>query len=397
MIEEIIFLCNEKIEELEIAKETNLKLSRTFARLDNHLKVRRTEGEIFTKDSPDVIKLMEIGRKIGFGTKNQKETWATYDSAQIAYQNILNLINKTTMKKELDHLEGNWNDVLATMSTTKQTEKQTVIEHGEAVYEMTKKIIAGQWDEMKIPDWMLKYHTRIIVNLHPLDVIKKYNLFHDCGKPYCLIVDEDGKKHFPQHEKKSKEVFSYFHQNDNIVSNLIGSDMCLHVETADEILGHQWDIKTAMTLLLTSLAEIHANAQMFGGIESISFKMKWKKLNKRGKMLMKQFFPVEKSEHPYVYVIVRNDLSDAQKAVQGTHAAIELARNKLNSTQEHPSVIYVVVKNEKKLIKVAKELLDADINIFNFREPDIGSQMTAIITEPLIGGKREKLKRFQLL
>jgi len=41
----------------------------------------------------------------------------------------------------------------------------------------------------------------------------------------------------------------------------------------------------AATLLLTGLAEIHSNAEMFGGIESTSFKIKWKQINKRGKKI----------------------------------------------------------------------------------------------------------------
>lgn len=284
------------------------------------------------------------------------------------------------------------------MHSTQQTENQTVVQHGRAVYEMTKRIIAGQWSGMRIPEWFKEYHTRIVANLHNIDTIRRYNYLHDCGKPFCLQVSEDGRRHFPNHEQVSKEVFErFFVRTDEIAADLIGWDMCLHTETADEIKAHNWDIKTAMTLFITSLAEIHSNAEMFGGIDSVSFKMKWKKLNKRGKMFMKQYFPEDDSEHPYVYIIVRNDLSNAQKAVQGTHVAIEVARNSMDKQQEHPSVIYVIVRNEQKLINISKELLDNDIEIKVFREPDIDNEMTAIATVPLIGSKRDCLKRFQLL
>jgi hypothetical protein len=43
----------------------------------------------------------------------------------------------------------------------------------------------------------------------------------------------------------------------------------------------------AISLLITGLAEIHANAEMFGGIESTSFKMKYKQINRRGKQIIK--------------------------------------------------------------------------------------------------------------
>ena len=56
-------------------------------------------------------------------------------------------------------------------------------------------------------------------------------------------------------------------------------------------------------------------------------------------------------EHQYIYVIVRNDLSNAQKAVQSSHAVIESSRKFLPINAEHPSVIILIVKNQKKLIK----------------------------------------------
>jgi hypothetical protein len=42
-----------------------------------------------------------------------------------------------------------------------------------------------------------------------------------------------------------------------------------------------------LTLLVTSLCELHSNASMFGGIESTSFKIKYKQLDKRGNQVLK--------------------------------------------------------------------------------------------------------------
>lgn len=62
--------------------------------------------------------------------------------------------------------------------------------------------------------------------------------------------------------------------------------MCLHTDSSEQIdfnLKNVWSKKDAYTLLLVSLCEIHSNASMFGGIESVSFKSKWKKIDQRGK------------------------------------------------------------------------------------------------------------------
>ena len=103
-------------------------------------------------------------------------------------------------------------------------------------------------------------------------------------------------------------------------------------------------------------------------------------------------------EHKYMYVIVRNDLSPAQRAVQASHAAIESTRKYLSDGDEHPSVIILIVKNERKLIEVQARLkYDHDIEHIVFEEPDIGNQMTALATTPLCGDDRDIFKRFQLL
>jgi hypothetical protein len=101
-----------------------------------------------------------------------------------------------------------------------------------------------------------------------------------------------------------------------------------------------------------------------------------------------------KNLHKYIYVIVRNDLSSPQKAVQSCHASMESSRKFLKQGDEHPSVIILVVKDEKRLHKLAN---DVPYKFVKFFEPDIGNQMTAIATEPIAGEQRDFFKRFQLL
>ena len=271
-------------------------------------------------------------------------------------------------------------------------ENLSVLQHGEMVWEYTKKIISGQWDGLKLPEWFKENHRYICNNTHHPRLIKLYNIYHDCGKPFCLYEDEQGR-HFPNHAQVSKETWDrYF--DEPIVSKLIGADMHLHTCKAADLFIDGFTRHDYFTLLVTAFAEIHANAEMFGGIESTSFKIKWKKLNQRGKKLIKHF--KEEDQHPYCYVIVRRDLSNRQKCVQGTHAAIELTKSTSMNTF-HPSVIYVHVRNEKKLKEVMSKLLEMSIKFSSFVEPDLDNEITAICTEPLLGESRNYLKRFQLL
>lgn len=73
---------------------------------------------------------------------------------------------------------------------------------------------------------------------------------------------------------------------DEIIGSLIAGDMRAHL--ADPIDGDAFCASPyAATWILTAFAELHSNAQMFGGIESTSFKIKWKKLNKFCRRILK--------------------------------------------------------------------------------------------------------------
>lgn len=111
-------------------------------------------------------------------------------------------------------------------------------------------------------------------------------MLHDCGKVDVQVVDEDGRCHYPDHAAKSAEVAAtLFAENPELseseralLVDLIANDMLFHVGTREQVADTS---KTLATLLaVTALCEIHANAAMFGGIESTSFKIKWKKWEK---------------------------------------------------------------------------------------------------------------------
>jgi len=162
------------------------------------------------------------------------------------------------------------------MRETEQTSGQTILQHGESVWSYTEKLINKNFDNFILPDWFIENIDSILSNIHDIDDIKEYNIFHDCGKPFCRYVDEFGKVHFPSHDQISKITYESFSDN-KIVANLIGLDMVLHTYTVEQIQSLNLSPKDANTLILTAIAELHSNANMFGGTDSTSFKIKYKK------------------------------------------------------------------------------------------------------------------------
>lgn len=193
-----------------------------------------------------------------------------------------------------------FDDMVADMLKCEQTQGQSVYQHGQSVsVHFFDLIHALKYDDeevlikWRIPKWLLEYKDCILDTLHDSGKIELYTLYHDCGKPYCRHVDKKtGSFHFPNHAEVSRYVWACVGGNE-VVGNLIADDMVIHTANAEEIdrkLNEDWDEQDAITLLIAALSELHSNAKMFGGVESTSFKSKWKKVDRRGKQICKKLF-----------------------------------------------------------------------------------------------------------
>jgi hypothetical protein len=179
------------------------------------------------------------------------------------------------------------------MQQCRQTETQSVYQHGLSVkthiFQLIDYLKTGQISEnWKLPVWMTEYRTQLQSKLLSEDIIEEYTIYHDCGKPYCLSIDSDGRRHFPNHADWSYQTWLSVGGSQQ-AANLMRMDMIIHTMKAadiDEFITHP----EAITLLLAGLSEIHANAKMFGGLESESFKIKWSQINKRGKIICQKLF-----------------------------------------------------------------------------------------------------------
>lgn len=171
------------------------------------------------------------------------------------------------------------------MQKCNQNDTQSVYQHGLSVKDhifnlivfLETEKISGNW---KLPDWLIKYRLQIFNAIYPMNIIEEYAIYHDCSKPYCIQYDENGKKHFPNHAERSYEIWLEA-GGDKEAALLMKMDMDIHLLKSSGI-EEFCKRPQAITLLISGLSEIHANSSMFGGIDSISFKIKYKQIYKRG-------------------------------------------------------------------------------------------------------------------
>jgi hypothetical protein len=98
-----------------------------------------------------------------------------------------------------------------------------------------------------------------------------------------------------------------------------------------------------------------------------------------------------------VYVLVCGDLTVAQQAVQGMHAALEAARQGLIPADvDHPHLVFCVVSDEDELERVARRLRVDGLRYALFREPDLGDRGTALCTALVEPAQRRLFRRYPL-
>ena len=174
--------------------------------------------------------------------------------------------------------------IIVDMNSCMQSKQQSIYEHGLSVnrylFDLLTFLDTGvsrySWN---IPSALLQNKQYFLSNLAPLDILNDYTIYHDIGKPYCVQTDDAGVNHFPNHATVSYKKWVDIGGSER-VANLILNDMLVHT-MCDKQVFEFVKIKDFQTLLLVGLSELHSNADMFGGIESVSFKIKYKKINRR--------------------------------------------------------------------------------------------------------------------
>ena len=172
------------------------------------------------------------------------------------------------------------------MMSCPQFEGMSVFEHGLDVHARYLDLIQPtQQLKWRLPEWAK--HPTIIGNQLPLETMRLYQTYHDCGKPYCRVVDADGKQHFPNHAQVSYETWMQYAETpeDHQIGQLILHDMDAHTVKGDAI-NEFIKRPEAPSLIFAGLAEIHSNASWKHQLDSDQFKIKWKQIDKIGKRLV---------------------------------------------------------------------------------------------------------------
>jgi hypothetical protein len=177
--------------------------------------------------------------------------------------------------------------LIEAMRQCEQMPGLSILAHGEMVHEyyldlrnhiLNQQPLRFEW---RLPEWIASpalWGKRLSES-----VLEEYAKHHDCSKMLCREVDQEGRVHFPNHAALAEQTWLKV-GGDPQAARLMGMDMDIHLLKA-EGLAEFCGRPEAASLLITGLCEVHANASMFGGINSTSFKMKWKHIDRRGKQI----------------------------------------------------------------------------------------------------------------
>ena len=69
----------------------------------------------------------------------------------------------------------------------------------------------------------------------------------------------------------------------------------------------------------------------------------------------------------------------------------------IESLSDHPSVIILSARDENRLHRVRKYLIDNGIQHVHFYEPDRDNELTSLATEPIYSDRRPLFSKYQLI
>lgn len=133
----------------------------------------------------------------------------------------------------------------------------------------------------RVPWWVAS--SDLLARQLPLGDVHPALVWHDCGKPAVRELDVAGRVHFPGHAAASAQIARRIWATRPVIAGLLEGDMLAHLALDDEAAAAFAARPDAPTLLFGAVAEVHANAQIFGGLGADSFKIKARRVDQRGR------------------------------------------------------------------------------------------------------------------
>jgi len=117
------------------------------------------------------------------------------------------------------------------------------------------------------------------------------------------------------------------------------------------------------------------------------------------KELLERYAPANLGNRKYFYVFVRQDISPEYQAVQACHVAAKMgSRNALTlKTFDELYITLVGVPNIAALEVAKKDIEELGFAAYEFREPDLNGELTAIASSPIKASDRKRLLSYKRL
>lgn len=103
------------------------------------------------------------------------------------------------------------------------------------------------------------------------------------------------------------------------------------------------------------------------------------------------------NEPDYMFIFVRQDISQEQQAVQAAHATYCAGVKFAPKEPEETHFVLVGVENEEALNEISEFLTSKGTEFVSFVEPDLANSITAIATERMKENQKRFLRRYKKL
>lgn len=155
----------------------------------------RTVGAATERLTEDPLRIL---RMVRFGSAQGREIEAATLRAATAHVQLLRQVSVERIKSELDQI---------LLSPFPQAGIACIKELGALPLTIPELIPAIGFEQNRFHIHDVFDHTLWVLERTPVDLILRWAaVFHDIGKPHTLSVDEDGSRHFYQHEIVSERL-----------------------------------------------------------------------------------------------------------------------------------------------------------------------------------------------